>query len=330
MQNLIERLGQFIDIEYDTQNEDIDEMHKRPLEERVKRGVAIGNLSAHFETFGSGPSMVPFSSVLVSCEDNISKFREGTPVLLRGHGCSFECEVVKDGNTEILLEKGFGDMFVPRSLINSDGWTLDSKSVDIRHIVKKSLFHLQTHPEKLKYIKEIFSGQIVPEFDPALEKAAREMLPGFRLNESQQEAFVKAFSCKNYFLVQGPPGTGKTWLLAYLAKALASQGLNVLVTAFTHTAINNALQKIAAATGYSDIIKVGKTGQREGLNYGGVKIRSTESIMSQGFSPSSKGVDRRGDLLCHLHQKTGVDALRRGDYRRSGAIEHSAGGGRHG
>ncbi|MBK7338164.1 MAG: hypothetical protein IPJ00_19315 [Saprospirales bacterium] len=70
--------------------------------------------------------------------------------------------------------------------------------MDIRHIAKKSLGHLQTHPEKLKYIKEIFSGQIVPEFDPELEKAAREMLPGFRLNESQQEAFVKAFSCRNF------------------------------------------------------------------------------------------------------------------------------------
>ncbi|MBK7338165.1 MAG: hypothetical protein IPJ00_19320 [Saprospirales bacterium] len=77
-------------------------------------------------------------------------------------------------------------------------------------------------------------------------------------------------------------------MLAYLAKALASQGLNVLVTAFTHTAINNALRKLLPqVTGY---YQGGKNwASASGLNYGGVKIRSTESIMNQGFSPSSKG-----------------------------------------
>ena len=48
MENLIARLTKFIDIEYDTENTKTDAIWKLPLEDRIAKGEAIGNLSAHF------------------------------------------------------------------------------------------------------------------------------------------------------------------------------------------------------------------------------------------------------------------------------------------
>ena len=73
---------------------------------------------------------------------------------------------------------------------------------------------------------------------------------------SQREAY-RAISRQKVTAVWGPPGTGKTHFLASTilglaaAHARAGQPFRVLVTAFTHAAIENLLRKIAqlAATG---------------------------------------------------------------------------------
>ena len=51
------------------------------------------------------------------------------------------------------------------------------------------------------------------------------------------------------YLIQGPPGTGKTFVLAHLAQLLVADGFCVLVTALTHRAIDNTLNKISTGSG---------------------------------------------------------------------------------
>lgn len=77
------------------------------------------------------------------------------------------------------------------------------------------------------------------------------------LNKSQIQVFNECLNSQSVTLVQGPPGTGKTTFAAHLAKFLKDSGHSVLVTGFTHDAINNILEKISNLGG--TIRKIGKS-----------------------------------------------------------------------
>ncbi|KAL8748361.1 MAG: hypothetical protein Q9184_007361 [Pyrenodesmia sp. 2 TL-2023] len=64
------------------------------------------------------------------------------------------------------------------------------------------------------------------------------------LNDDQRNAVEKVLSAKDYALVLGMPGTGKTTTIAHLIRALTAQGKSVLLTSYTHTAVDNILLKI--------------------------------------------------------------------------------------
>jgi superfamily I DNA and/or RNA helicase len=76
------------------------------------------------------------------------------------------------------------------------------------------------------------------------------------LDPSQVIAFNKCISNEPITLVQGPPGTGKTTFAAYLSDHLVKIGFSVMVTAFTHEAVNNVLEKILEIGG--KVQKIGK------------------------------------------------------------------------
>lgn len=64
------------------------------------------------------------------------------------------------------------------------------------------------------------------------------------INVDQKAAIEKVMSAKDYALVLGMPGTGKTTTIAHIIRALVSQGKSVLLTSYTHTAVDNILLKI--------------------------------------------------------------------------------------
>ena len=64
------------------------------------------------------------------------------------------------------------------------------------------------------------------------------------LNIDQRNAIEKVMSANDYALVLGMPGTGKTTTIAHIIRALAAQGRSVLLTSYTHTAVDNILLKI--------------------------------------------------------------------------------------
>ena len=64
------------------------------------------------------------------------------------------------------------------------------------------------------------------------------------LNIDQKRAIEKVMCAKDYALILGMPGTGKTTTIAHIIRALAAQGKSVLLTSYTHTAVDNILLKI--------------------------------------------------------------------------------------
>ena len=64
------------------------------------------------------------------------------------------------------------------------------------------------------------------------------------LNVDQKAAIEKVMSAKDYALVLGMPGTGKTTTIAHIIRALVAQGKSVLLTSYTHTAVDNILLKL--------------------------------------------------------------------------------------
>src|SRR5262249_46939617 len=83
-----------------------------------------------------------------------------------------------------------------------------------------------------------------------VETLAARAADGLAFTPSQREAY-QAIRRQRVTAVWGPPGTGKTHFLATAIVALAAvharagQPFRVLVTAFTHAAIENLLRKIA-------------------------------------------------------------------------------------
>lgn len=292
MDNLIDRLNKAIDTEYDSKNNEVSEQYKLPLEELVSKGSAISNAQVWFTNLlgTSDGTDISFNTVIVKCPNNISKFREGSPVYLTGHGEQFKLEVTEDNNDMMTLEEGYYVYSVPSHLNGSTGWRIDEAAVDIRNIVKKSTALLSYDSDKFKFLSGILNGKIQPRFSANREAKARILVLQTKLNSSQQEAFVKAFSTDNYYMIQGPPGSGKTWLLAHLAYEFAKEGNKVLITGPTHTSINNALQKASTLSKYPHIIKVGKGNQKEGLNYYGSTARNTADFRTSGYNNDSKGI----------------------------------------
>ncbi|KAJ9626607.1 DNA replication endonuclease-helicase Dna2 [Taxawa tesnikishii (nom. ined.)] len=65
-----------------------------------------------------------------------------------------------------------------------------------------------------------------------------------QVNADQRAAIDKVMSAQDYALVLGMPGTGKTTTIAHIIRALVANGKSVLLTSYTHTAVDNILLKL--------------------------------------------------------------------------------------
>ncbi|GIW21404.1 MAG: ATPase AAA [Candidatus Sericytochromatia bacterium] len=115
--------------------------------------------------------------------------------------------------------------------------------------MNSALYRLITANTK---IKDLIFGRLKPTF----KEIDKNLILDNSLNESQKEAIRKALSCNDYLLIQGPPGTGKTHTLAHLIKELVKKGEKVLLSAFTHKAIDNVLIKLISS-GFENFLRIG-------------------------------------------------------------------------
>ena len=277
---LIDTLKRFINVEADTQVRQVRETWLKFLEERVQDGYAIADIE------------ISGDRAKLRCQQNISKFDKGDQLLLnRGNPLdknnSYICVLEEEKDNELFISAGYKVSF--DSLFPSQGWVLDRDLIDVREIMINTLNALAYSPARQQYILGILGGQVKPVMDFAKVRLSEELFSKESL-KNQKEAFIGAFATENYYLIQGPPGTGKTWLLAHIATSLARQGQRVLITAFTHTAINNALQKIVKTTDYSHVIKIGQYDRIDGLNWENGFVANYEKFKQTPYQPDAQGL----------------------------------------
>jgi DNA replication ATP-dependent helicase Dna2 len=133
---------------------------------------------------------------------------------------------------------------------------------------------------RLPWLRDIIIRLSPPEFDdgppPQMFVGVERHIPGCHLtdlsqefaslNEAQQRAVRKCMSSRDYTLIQGLPGTGKSSILTFLARLLAAQGKRVLISAYTHSAVDNIMLKLIEKgmgsldrnTGMSALVRLGQ------------------------------------------------------------------------
>lgn len=84
-----------------------------------------------------------------------------------------------------------------------------------------------------------------PRFDSTLGPKLHE-IPS-HLNDDQRGAMTKVLTAKDYALVLGMPGTGKTTTVAEIIRAIVARGQTVLLTSYTHSAVDTIVSKLLDA-----------------------------------------------------------------------------------
>lgn len=99
------------------------------------------------------------------------------------------------------------------------------------------------------------------------------------LNESQQQAMKKVLSAQDYAILLGMPGTGKTTTIAEIIKELVRRGKTVLLSSYTHSAVDTILMKLLDAD--FEILRVGNAD----------KIHPSVFKMTQAARPVATSVE---------------------------------------
>ena len=273
----LQRLRKFVQHEADTQHRALERQWSRSLQERVARGWAIEGL--HVEQLKNG-------IVRLSCTTNDSRFREGDLVLLHQDDPhdpdALHCELQYDGETDLEVSLIRGNEYFLIS--QSDGWVMDQDWFDSSPFYLDALNAVADSQLGRSTILPLLQNSLTPKIDYARYERARHELQDSGLNENQIEAVALSYATDLLHLIQGPPGTGKTLMLAHLARLLVEDGRRVFVTALTHRAIHNALNKIPQVDDSIPVCKIG-----EGRHAGDLDVPNYERFDQSRFGENSGG-----------------------------------------
>lgn len=263
--NVLKEFQEAIEIERLKNLEDFEEQMNQPLDERVAQGVTMSNLKVKFDFYNGLPnqwcyplsnSQKYISSVKIFCDNNISKFKEGTPVLLCNGVHRFEMEIDEDSTENFILKPN--DFNVKVCHINpndypKNNWEINTVKLDITtELLLTAAQILKNNNSTLNKIDNFLNGRTKNNLKSYSQR------DGY-LNDSQNAAYLKAINASDFCIIQGPPGTGKTETIAIITKQLIESGLKVFITAPTNTAINNCLNAISSKVkDSSKVIKIGE------------------------------------------------------------------------
>jgi DNA replication ATP-dependent helicase Dna2 len=275
--DFIHRLRNFVQHEADAQREALSHQWGQPLSDRVAKGWAV-----------EGLRVVKFQNGITRlvCATNDSRFREGDLVVLhRGDPRdqnALHCDLQYDGENEIEVSLIQGNDVLFSEL--PDAWIMDQDWFDSSPFYLNALNSVADSQLGRSTILPLLQGALTPKIDYAKYERAKESLKDAGLNDSQVESVALSYATDLLHLIQGPPGTGKTLMLAHLARLLVRDGRRVFVTALTHRAIHNALNKIPQVDEGISVCKIGAQRHADDL-----KVPNFEKFSNSRFGENNGG-----------------------------------------
>jgi DNA replication ATP-dependent helicase/nuclease Dna2 len=106
------------------------------------------------------------------------------------------------------------------------------------------LFYAGGDTRRLELVVDLKSpifDESLPEFETSIAQHSA------HLNANQQQAMTKILTAHDYALILGMPGTGKTTVIAAVIRTLVAMGKTVLLTSYTHSAVDTILAKLLDA-----------------------------------------------------------------------------------
>ena len=251
-----DELASLVKNEHDYLRSFYEQLWRRPLAKRVRLGRAVDGLT--YDRVSDEKRRV----LQFHCAVNESRFRAGDVLRLSQNTPSGRhYEVTWYGEDDgwigvVLYRKGDFPAFTQEALIATE-WTLDESYVDLLGLYERALGDLTETQIGRDQVLPTLAGALKPKVDlGAFDQAATE-LGAQQMNDTQVEAAAMALASHPYALIQGPPGTGKTRTLARIVRQLVERGERVLVTALTHRAIHEALNKVCDVVSPDLVAKIG-------------------------------------------------------------------------
>ncbi len=138
--------------------------------------------------------------------------------------------------------------------IPTPGWLELLPSVAQFNIQREAVATLRAGGSSNPHLLDIFVDH---RYQP-LRKAHKGADSPVDLDPDQLAAWKAAQTIPDALLVLGPPGTGKTHTIAHITSTMAARGQRILITARTHRAVDNALERLSAIPGLR-IIRAGQS-----------------------------------------------------------------------
>jgi DNA replication ATP-dependent helicase Dna2 len=194
--------------------------------------------------------------LVLSFVENTSRFREADSVLVNAlstpsrellRGFQMEWTSCDLERREITLVRSFATRREKIPFQIGEELTIDRMLDSIPLATLEALKNILSISSKKTFLESFLNGRLEDQLAEVDLVASDAVLKAFKLTAIQKEAFLHGITHYPIAAVQGPPGTGKTELLAAFALYYLLRGYEVLVSAVSHYAINNALNRIADA-----------------------------------------------------------------------------------
>ena len=147
----------------------------------------------------------------------------------------------------------------------------DGRNKRLRELLvdlKAPLFHNDVPPQAKKLLRKL-----IVEARPAAEPDSTSEPATLGLNQAQIDALRKIIAAQDYALVLGMPGTGKTTVIAALICLLVQLGKTVLLTSYTHSAVDNILLKLDSMSNINN-------NTAEGYHFGVLRVGNVDKVKS--------------------------------------------------